>query len=121
MRTLRPVSHLGAREGAADHGNIDLAGASGQQQRGASPGTGLCGHDVIDQQQVRTGRDRCCPWLVEGAAQSLSSPTSTSGVSPVPNHSTPQSLFDNGSRQAEFIAENFGEKASCVEPSPGGG
>ena len=121
MRIVRPMSHLVAREGAADHGNIDPVGASGQQQRGASPGTGLRGHDVIDQEQVRTARYRRWPWLVEGAAQFLSSATSTSGMSPVPNRSAAQGLFDNAPRQAKFIAENFGEKASCVEPSPGSG
>jgi len=119
VQTLGPVNHLRTRDGTADDGDIDSVGAASQQKCGASASTGLCGHDVVDQQQVRASRDRHGTCLIEGTAQSLSSPASTSGASPVPDRPPLQDLFQNGSDPGEFFAENFGEKVRCVE-SPRG-
>lgn len=119
MRILRPVNHLGARDGAADDGNVDSVGAGGQQKRGASASTGLCGHDVVDQQQVSASRHRHGPCLIEVTAQSLSSPASAGGASPVPDRPSLQDLFENGPVSLEFLAQNFGQKVRCVEPPPG--
>jgi len=118
VRILGAVKHLRACDGAADDGNINSFGASGQQKLGASASTGLCGHDVVDQQEVSASRDRQAPWLIEGTAQSLSSTASNRGASPVPDRPSLQGLFEDGPDPLEFLAEDLGEKMCCVESPP---